>query len=100
MFTTEARANDIRQDYYNNGNDSTVEAEIKKVVPYVDANCVIRTYNENGIIEIYDNNKIYKVKPDGTRELIKELSLEDNLENATGEVNEILNEYKYVLQNK
>ena len=90
MFITEARANDIRQDYCNNSNDSIAEAERKKVVPYVRANCIRRIYKEDDVTEIYDNNEVYNVRFDGMREFIRKLTPEEVLKN-TKKASEALN---------
>ena len=99
MILTEARANELRQDYCNNSNDSIVEAERKKVVPYVRANCIRRTYREDDITEIYDNNEVYKVKPNGMREFIRKLTQEEILENAR-EADKTFEKYKHLFINK
>ena len=95
MFLTEVRASETRRNYCEDGNDSIVEAERKKPVPFVRANCIQRTYNNAGIIETYDNNEVYKVRPNGMREFIRKLTKEEILEN-TRKAEEDFNKYKHL----
>ena len=99
MFITEARANNIRQAHCDNSNDSIVEAERKKLVQYVRANCIRRIYKEDDVTETYDNNEVYKVKPNGMREFVRKLTPEEILENAR-EANETFEKYKHLFINK
>ena len=98
MFITEARANDIRQDYCKNSNDSIVEAERKKVILYVRANCIKITCGKDGTFETYDNNEVYKVTG-CMREFIRKLTQEEILENAR-KANETFEKYKHLFINK
>ena len=98
MILTEVSANDIRQDYCKNSNDSIVEAERKKVVPYVDANCIEITCGKDGTFETYDSNEVYKVTG-GMREFVRKLTKEEILKNAQ-EADKIFEECKHLFINK